>query len=281
MESMLETLLLDMKELQKYLYCHDLQRLGSLSHKWSKRINQEFWVYHLKTLLGTQTVPKIEFRLKGYHIEYFYIGLLNRLKETTRKSLCYRFFLGELPFQNRIHLSLPLWKILCASRSAIPRGFLFMNTRGHIDLIENLFYFEVKIEKLPVYSQDETIPCMSIGLCTQRDAEYIRDAGFMTGWTERSIGFHTDDGKVFYDSSSVMATDDPVREGDVIGCGIDLDCETIFFTKNSYLVYEEQFLFVVKNQMYPVIACDHDDFVFHTNFGAKPFLYMPLPMFEH
>lgn len=274
MEQILESLIVEMKEIQPYLRCHDLQNIGRLNHKWLGHVDERFWAFHLKTLLGTEDVPRIAFPLTGFHLEYFYLGLLNRFDETKRGEY-YRFFFSEQPFQRWIP-SQPIWRLLCGSRPSVPYGFLYMNTHGHIDYTENFFYFEIRLLKLPepVPDENHTIPCMSIGVCTRKDAEYIQDRGFMTGWTKHSIGFHTDDLRVFHDSVSVDTSTEAIVAGDVIGCGIDVDCESVFFTKNGHLVYEAQSVFVLRHSMFPILVCDDDEFVFDANFGAKPFSYM-------
>jgi Ran-binding protein 9/10 len=77
----------------------------------------------------------------------------------------------------------------------------------------------------------------------------------MLGWSEGSWGYHGDDGNVFYgdstnpldrhgdDSQSNRGNAVPpwgplYTTGDVIGCGVNFEKETAFYTKNGELLGE-------------------------------------------
>lgn len=66
----------------------------------------------------------------------------------------------------------------------------------------------------------------------------------MPGWNRNGIGYHADDGRMFYQEGFGRAFGPTCTEGDHMGCGIDYDeeCEegyrNIFFTKNGKQVGE-------------------------------------------
>lgn len=57
------------------------------------------------------------------------------------------------------------------------------------------------------------------------------------GWEPNSYGYHGDDGCKFYNSSSGSVYGESFGNGDVIGAGIHLEKQQIFFTKNGISIY--------------------------------------------
>lgn len=95
---------------------------------------------------------------------------------------------------------------------------------------------------------------MGIGFC-----EEIVPLTEMLGWNEWSWGYHGDDGHAFYGDSAnpldrygneVMSPDGEYGRpwgpkygtGDVIGCGVNFDEDTVFYTKNGKVIGECLFL---------------------------------------
>ena len=66
----------------------------------------------------------------------------------------------------------------------------------------------------------------------------------MPGWNRNGIGYHADDGRMFFQDGFGRAFGETCTEGDRMGCGIDYDedCEdgyrNVFFTKNGIQVGE-------------------------------------------
>jgi serine/threonine protein kinase len=65
-------------------------------------------------------------------------------------------------------------------------------------------------------------------------------AGSMVGWESESIGFHSNNGHMYYQSRSGLSFGPTSCAGDTIGCGIIFDAsgkpQTIFFTRNRSTV---------------------------------------------
>lgn len=58
----------------------------------------------------------------------------------------------------------------------------------------------------------------------------------MPGWYPGSWGYHGDDGCSFNESGSGKGYGPTFDEGDIIGCGVNFERETAFFTKNGEML---------------------------------------------
>ena len=64
----------------------------------------------------------------------------------------------------------------------------------------------------------------------------------MPGWMVKSLGYHSDDGKLFHQSGVGLRFGPTCMEGDIMGCGIDYEgfaspgYVRVWFTKNSTMV---------------------------------------------
>lgn len=58
----------------------------------------------------------------------------------------------------------------------------------------------------------------------------------MPGWDPGSWGYHGDDGCFFNESGSGKGYGPTFDEGDIIGCGVNFERETAFFTKNGEML---------------------------------------------
>lgn len=64
----------------------------------------------------------------------------------------------------------------------------------------------------------------------------------MLGWDRGSWGYHGDDGKIFESGEHVTSFGPTYDTGDVVGCGVNFDTGTAFFTINGHLIGKIQFL---------------------------------------
>ena len=138
------------------------------------------------------------------------------------------------------------------------------------------YYFEVTSQ--PVGAIDDGVelpeyPEMAVGFCTLGAS-----AISFPGWpprsgapSARSWAYHGDDGGMG-DSASRFDADEERRykPGDTVGCGVDFNKSTMWFTKNGVKVdweFED-----VSGRLFPLIglAARLD---LETNFGSKPFMW--------
>ena len=92
-------------------------------------------------------------------------------------------------------------------------------------------YFEVEI----ITHEDNTAVGIGVGA-------HDNTLHGMPGWTARSFGYHSDDGKLFHQSGVGLRFGPTCIKGDIMGCGIDYDglastgYVRLWFTKNSTVV---------------------------------------------
>ena len=123
-----------------------------------------------------------------------------------------------------------------------------------------IHYYEVTFE--PVES-DITYE-FAIGLC---HSGYEKNK--MVGWEKHSIGYHSDDGRVFFESGSGSKYGETYGKGDTIGCGFDTAKSVVFYTKNGKRLSDVK---VDEKSWFPAISLKKWK-AFTINFGEKPFMY--------
>ena len=166
----------------------------------------------------------------------------------------------------------------------------------------NMIYFEVtlKLNESFIEFVKAHWLIISIGLRTDTWRDYIDDKieainGGLVGWTKQSIGFHSDDGKIFIESGR-GGKDSTTKsygesDGDIIGCGYNYDKNVVFFTKNGGLVSSVTVNFIqssfdavmsikatkdiFETVLYRKMRENGDDIqcLFEFNFGDKPFAF--------
>jgi len=119
-------------------------------------------------------------------------------------------------------------------------------------------YFEVEICSRAVHK------AIAIGLASQ-----THSTSQWIGWSENSIGYHTDDGKLFKESSSGQSFGPKAYAGDVIGCGARMKhiCHRdavigsskvkieIFFTINGALLNTQK-MAIPQGGLFPTICLE-------------------------
>lgn len=89
-----------------------------------------------------------------------------------------------------------------------------------------------------------------------------------------SFGYHADDGLV-YSRGSPRDSGWPTygRNGDVIGCGVNMTRKKVFFTRNGqFLGYAAD---IIPEEPYPVVGIITKGVSVDVNFGQDPFIYDP------
>jgi SPRY domain len=118
--------------------------------------------------------------------------------------------------------------------------------------------------------------CLSVGLSR---SEFSLTDGGPPGWDEYSFGFHGDDGGLFHDNGGRVLRrqyypNAPFQPGDTIGCGIDYEYGTIFYTVNglftghAFDLTDQQLAYA----WYPTVGIDTNHPV-RFNFGQTAFRY--------
>ena len=148
--------------------------------------------------------------------------------------------------------------------------------------MSSISYFEVRLvstnrtgqrQRRPnnaLQGDGEGIPqtCVAVGL----GSSCFRLSGFQPGWTEDSLGYHSDDGRLFFgtgtDSEPFGAS---YGDGDIVGCGVHIQSMSVFFTKNGQLIATAYVINTeprTYRELYPSIGLDSKEFTVHASFGA-------------
>ncbi|CAO1318165.1 unnamed protein product [Diamesa hyperborea] len=133
-----------------------------------------------------------------------------------------------------------------------------VRTSCHIPASCGLYYFEVKIISK---GRDGY---MGIGL-TAQNFKMNR----LPGWDKQSYGYHGDDGNSFCSSGNGQAYGPTFTTGDVIGCGVNLVDNTVFYTKNGHhlgIAFRD-----LPTKLYPTVGLQTPGEIVDANFGQKPF----------
>ena len=105
--------------------------------------------------------------------------------------------------------------------------------------------------------------------------------GVFPGWGNGSIGYHGDDGKLFHDSGTPLATCEPYGRGDTVGCclkrmkiteyGYGKTLQFCFFTLNGKRLEPTRTL--DEGDFFPTIAIGCGGAEVETNLGQKEFVF--------
>ncbi|KAK6330873.1 hypothetical protein TWF718_003070 [Orbilia javanica] len=146
---------------------------------------------------------------------------------------------------------------------------------GNVPEDPGLFYFEITINRKGKFEDGLAGRVISFGFC----GEHVKLDSFV-GWSLRSWGIHSDDGKVYTNSCSIKAFDRSFGVGDVIGCGVNLGRKLVFFTINGAFlgIASEE----VTGQVYPAVSLNSSitGLEISVNFEGskeKPFKYIYSP----
>ena len=151
----------------------------------------------------------------------------------------------------------------CCGRSAEVDGDLFkfkgmFDSVGVVKILEPtspmLNYFEYEII-------DRGERCaIGIGVCSQG---YPLDR--MPGWNQEGIGYHADDGRLFFQDGYGKPFGPTSSVGDRMGCGVDFDTDVgygyvnVFFTRNGEQVGEPVKMKRPIHGLYPIVGLHSKD----------------------
>ena len=81
----------------------------------------------------------------------------------------------------------------------------------------------------------------------------------MPGWNHNGIGYHSDNGQLYYQKGHGVKYGPTCKAGDRMGCGVDFNnrtsgCVNIFFTKNGQLIGDFIKFNKPESGLYPIIG---------------------------
>lgn len=131
-------------------------------------------------------------------------------------------------------------------------------------VLKDLYYYEMEI-----LSELSAKQCISFGFATREYFDIISNNKLLIGWTNQSIGWHSDDGNIFWQNSKYPSV--TFKKNDIVGCGYDYETSDVFYTKNGIEVFRMYVPF--KNSIIGCIAIDDYEVLYDLNFGKKKFVY--------
>ena len=137
-------------------------------------------------------------------------------------------------------------------------------------LSSNVYYFEITILNTINVNNTWDSQCVSIGFA-KKDTPFNSHPG----WYNNSVGFHSDDGTIRYNSTGISRSySRRWAAGDTAGAGIIyVDKTTIkpFFTFNGKLLYTGNDI-KMSAPYYPVVGYDHPNSI-KLNFSNEKFVF--------
>lgn len=125
-----------------------------------------------------------------------------------------------------------------------------------------LYYFEMKV----IDEGDKGL--MEIGL-TNKFSKLNR----MPGWGTNSIGYHGDNGKIYNGRKIGSEYGPSFGVGDIVGCGLDLKRNIVFFTKNGRSFGVAVYNLPNDIAWYPTTCLNSRNEKVEINFGQKRFAF--------
>jgi hypothetical protein len=155
----------------------------------------------------------------------------------------------------------------------MPFSFPIYNENDVEIILSNVYYFEIKVkEKVNTTNNNWHQECISIGF-GNKNVPFNSHAG----WYGGSIGFHSDDGSIRFNSQGETNKiySRPWIEGDIIGAGViytDINTIIPFFTFNGELIYKHDVEIIMTTKHFPIIGYDHSHKI-KVNFSNDQFLF--------
>ncbi|KAL7716294.1 hypothetical protein QTN25_006285 [Entamoeba marina] len=129
-----------------------------------------------------------------------------------------------------------------------------------------VYYYEVELLPTPPTRLDVSEHVISIGFVQNPNYPSKNEIG----WREHSIGYHSDDGKLFYHTGFGPNFGRPFGDNDIIGCGFIPHKHAVFFTLNGKKVRD--YIHVEEDLFYPAVGM-RSVYAARFNFGERPFKF--------
>lgn len=189
--------------------------------------------------------------------------MINNSEDLIIKELFTYSFMGSNLGADRLLISeSPLWKN--EESYTIQLISNFNDTKLYFSKI---IYYEIILTEEKI-QEDWENSCISIGLGKKPEIFKIQ-----SGWTEETVGYHSDDGGIFNGSPlGCFVRKEPFEKGDIIGCGCLKKDSFInyFFTKNGRIIFKDNIY--ILSDIYALIGLDYN-YKIEVNFGQKPFAF--------
>jgi len=159
--------------------------------------------------------------------------------------------------------------IPCLELSHIPFPFSYIKNNKRYIRSSNIYYWEIEVEKQP-FRGPWYDSCISIGF-----GKLGTSVLNQVGWSNGTIGYHSDDGYVFFENKKVGNFYEPWTAGDIIGAGMIFNKNEkidIFFTKNGKMVKLITNINMVKSIYFPILCID-SYYGVKVNFGEREFAF--------
>ena len=127
--------------------------------------------------------------------------------------------------------------------------------------LDEIYYFEIKVLNKG-YQGD-----IGIGLTSKSSA-----LNRMPGWENNTIGYHGDNGKLYYEVGYGIEFGPKFVDNDVVGCGLNLNDMSVFFTRNGEYLGVAQ-CSLPELEWYPTIGLHSKYEMVQVNFGQEPFSF--------
>ena len=124
-----------------------------------------------------------------------------------------------------------------------------------------IYYYEIEVICRGKYGK------IAIGLTAKGT-----NLGRQPGWDASTFGYHGDDGRCFNNQGYGEKFGPTFGANDIIGCGLNLQNKTCFFTKNGNFL-GAAFKDMPTISLYPTIGLHSKNEQVVVNFGQKPFKY--------
>jgi len=124
-----------------------------------------------------------------------------------------------------------------------------------------IYYFEIKVLSKGVYGR-AYIGLKALGTNLQN----------APGWDLGTYAYHGDDGKKFASGGDGVPYGPTYSTNDVVGCGVNFNNRTCFFTLNG-LFLGMAFCDMHTTNLYPTVGVGSKNEAIEVNFGQRPFVY--------
>eukprot|EP00297_Palpitomonas_bilix_P004871 CAMPEP_0113899440 /NCGR_PEP_ID=MMETSP0780_2-20120614/20032_1 /TAXON_ID=652834 /ORGANISM="Palpitomonas bilix" /LENGTH=675 /DNA_ID=CAMNT_0000891607 /DNA_START=222 /DNA_END=2249 /DNA_ORIENTATION=- /assembly_acc=CAM_ASM_000599 len=155
--------------------------------------------------------------------------------------------------------------VIQRNRMHYNHGFAAVRAMKSCPDVTDIFYFEMKIAKL---GASHPYCTCSIGISSGP----IFTLHKPVGWCKGTFGYHGDDGKIFEQTGRGVQYGPIMKEGDVVGCGLNFIQKTIFFTHNGRML-GNAFHVIPDHPIYPSFSVRDKGEAIAVNLGCFPFRF--------